>query len=118
MIRLLLDRNFSTAQYDLKYEGKGGTVTLSSTDSLEHALERGQNYAKRFKGALLISKFCVSDWYCGVPKDGTEPQVIQEPHKGFAEDALASYRCLEGPFDSEQEATDAKFQLIAIIEDI
>ena len=118
MIRLLLDRNFNTSQYELKYEGKGGTVTLSATESLGLALERGQNYAKRFKGELLVSKLCVSDWYCAVPKGSQEPQVLQEPPSGFPQATLASFRILEGPFESEQQATDAKFQLVAIIEDI
>lgn len=118
MMRLLLDRNLNTSQYELKYEGRGGTVTLTTTASLELALERGKNYAKRFKGELLVAKLCVADWYCGVPKSGAEPVVLQEPPTGFPQETLASFRCLDGPFESEEEAVTSKFQLIAIIEGI
>lgn len=115
MTRFLLNRNLAEAKYELVYQSKNGAVTLSEFDSLEHAMERGTSFAKRLRGELLVSELCVSDWYCGIPRDSSEPQTIQEPPAGLTEATVASYRVLEGPFVSEEEAKQAGEQLKAIM---
>jgi hypothetical protein len=108
---LVLDRN-AEGRYELSLHGE----VLSKFDGFQHAVEVSKQTAKNYKKNLQIAQGCLSDWYCGFPKDpAAAPIVFLERQFSAVTASLESpdslYRFVEGPFLEQSDAAFAAFKI-------
>lgn len=107
---LLLQRNEKNC-----YELCLGEIVLVESAHLSDIMERAQTYAKKFRKKLFVSAGAISDWYVGFPADREQaPEVFFDPYfivKATLENMEHSYRFVEGPFLTEEQAVESAFKI-------
>lgn len=111
-MKLTLDRNEQNI-----YELRLGEVVLAHSETMTGLVDKAQLFAKKFQKKLFISQAAISDWYVGFPQDKDQspevffdPQYMLKAHVG-EEVTPSSYRFVEGPFLSSEQAAEAAFQI-------
>jgi hypothetical protein len=99
--------------YELRYND----IVLTTAIELSEVMGKAEKYAKKFRKKLYIAQSAVADWYVGFPLDKEQsPKVFFDPFytvKAQLEDATqeATYRFVEGPFMSPEDASEAAFKI-------
>jgi hypothetical protein len=87
-------------------------VVLSRFETFPHAYGKARALAKKHRKKLFISKACVSDWYVGFPHDKTQkPKIFERPDWQLTAADQTSYRFVEGPFESPDDAKQAAYRI-------
>jgi hypothetical protein len=85
------------------------SVILIESNLFSAVLDHVTTLAKKTGTKVYVSKACVSNYYLGMPPEGSVPHLFNHP----APDATVTsqYRFVEGPFFEEKDAQKASLKM-------